>query len=293
MVELLEPKVTIGVCTKNNVSSIKETIDSIVNQEFPRELMELIIVDGCSQDGTLKVIKNKIKNSGIRCRIFLENKGLGFARQIVVNNAQGKYIIWVDGDMVLPKDFVKKQVLFMERNPKVGIAKGKYGIREGKLVAMLEDIDFAVSFRREGEINLPSLGASGCIYRTEAIRRTGGFDRNIPGAGEDTDIEHRIKSAGWLLCVTSAFFYEERRNTWRTLWKEYYWHGIGAFYVFRKNKRIFSNYKIFPLVALLSRLLFIPLAYKLTRKKIVVLLPIHYFFKRMAWFAGFVCAGLK
>lgn len=282
-------KVTVGLCVRNVEATIRQAVDSVLNQDFPRELMELIVVDGCSEDRTLDIIKNKLKNSGMTHRIFCEKKGLGYARQIVVDNAQGKYIIWVDGDMVLSRDFVKKQVLFMERNPKIGIAKGKCGIQKGNnLVATLEDIEFAINFWHEGEANLTSLGTSGCIYRVEAIRQIGGFDPNIKGAGEDTDVENRIKSAGWLLYITSAVFYEKRRDNWKSLWNEYFWLGIGASYVFRKSGKGFNVYKMLPPVALLVEFLRVPLAYKLSRRGIVFLLPFHYVFKRIAWFLGFM-----
>lgn len=282
-------KATIGLCVRNAEATIRQAVDSILNQDFPCELMELIVVDGCSEDRTLYVIKGKLTNSGIRSRIFCEKKGLGHARQIVVDNAQGEYIIWVDGDMLLSRDFVKEQFLFMERNHGVGIAKGKYGIQKGNnLVATLEDIEFALSFRCEGKANLTSLGTSGCIYRAKAIRQIGGFDPNIKGAGEDTDVENRIKSAGWSLYITSAVFYEKRRDTWRSLWNEYFWLGIGAAYVFGKSGKGFNVYKMLPPVAVLAELLRVPLAYKLSRRSIAFLLPFHYVFKRMAWFLGFV-----
>jgi glycosyltransferase involved in cell wall biosynthesis len=282
-------KVTIGLCVRNAEATIRQAIDSILNQDFQHELMELIIVDDYSKDRTLYIVKNRIKNSEIKSRIFCEKKGLGHARQIVVDNAQGDFIIWVDADMILPRDFVKKQVLFMERNPRVGIAKGKYGMQKrNNLVATLEDIEFALTFRCEGETNSQSLGTSGCIYRVEAIRKVGGFDPSIKGAGEDTDVENRIRSAGWSLYITSAVFYEKRRNTWKSLWSEYFWHGIGASYVFRKNRRGINIYKMLPPVAIFAELLRVPLAYRLTRRNAALLLPFHYVFKRIAWFLGFI-----
>jgi len=271
-------KVTLGLCVRNAEATVGQATDSILNQDFPREHMELIVVDGYSEDGTLDVIKSKLRGSGVR-----------YARQIVADSAQGKFIAWVDADMILPKDFVERQVSFMERNPKVGIAKGKYGMRkESNLVAMFEDIEFAISFRREGEANLPSLGTSGCIYRVNAIRQVGGFDSSIKGAGEDQDIENRIKSAGWSLQVTPAIFYERRRDTWRSLWNEYFWHGTGAAYIFKKNRKTINIYKMLPPVALFVELLRVPLAYKLTGSIVVLLLPFHYVFKRIAWFLGFI-----
>jgi len=183
-------------------------VESIVAQDYPHELLEVLVVDGCSSDKTVQIVKEVLSNSDIKGHIFFENKGLGFARQIVVDNAQGKYIVWVDGDMILPKDFVKKQVEFMEKNPKVGIAKGRYNvIKENSLVAFLEDIEFMISTRDEKVITSGSLGTSGCIYRVKAIRQVRGFDQNIKGAGEDTDAEYRVKTAGWKICISSAHFY--------------------------------------------------------------------------------------
>ena len=282
-------KVTIGLCVKNAEATVEQAIDSILNQDFPRDSIELIVVDGSSEDKTLDVIKSKLDSSKIRSKIFRENKGLGYARQIVVDNAQGEYIIWVDADMILPKDFVRKQVSFMEDNPRVAIAKGKYGIlKEQNLVAFLEDIEFAMSFSREGKVNLPSLGTSGCIYRVKAIKQVGGFDPNIKGAGEDQDIESRVKSAGWSLQVGPAVFYERRRNSWKSLWDEYFWHGNGAAHLFKKDRRTLNIFKMLPPIALFTELLRVPIAYKLTGSVAVFLLPFHYVFKRTAWMLGFI-----
>ena len=286
--------VTIGLCVKNAEATIKDAIVSILVQDFPHELMELIVVDGYSADKTLSIIKDSLKNTDIKSKIFYENKGLGQARQIVVDNTEGKYIIWVDGDMVLSREYLRKLVEFMERNPKVGIAKGKYGIqRENSLVAALEDIEFVLSFRYEGEISSKPLATSGCIYRVKAIRQIGGFDENIKGVGEDMDAEYRIRAAGWLLCVTPVIFYERRRETWKSLWDEYFWHGMGGSHLLRKNRQIVNLYKMLPPVALAAELFRVAAAYRLTRRKAVLLLPFHYAFKRIAWCLGFVKSWLE
>ena len=94
--------VTIGVCVKNNAVTIKEAIDSVIDQDF--------------------------KEVDIPTKFFVENKGLGFARQLVVDNARGKYILWLDGDLILSKTYVSQQERFMKENPKVGITAGGIGI---------------------------------------------------------------------------------------------------------------------------------------------------------------------
>jgi len=289
-------KVTIGVCVRNCEDLIGETIESIMNQDFPHMFMKVIFVDDGSEDKTPSIIQSYLPKLDTQVEIFRHKwKGLGATRNVVVNNAEGEYIIWVDGDMRLSKDFVRKQVEFMERNHVVGIGKGKYGMyTQANLVGDLENMEFvATNFRRGGKTNSLPLGTGGSIYRVKAIKQIDGFDQDITGSGEDVDAEYRIRAAGWLLNVTSAVFYEKRRETWKSLWNEYFWHGRGSSYLFEKNRQIVNWYKLWPPVAFVVEFFRVVMAYKLTRRKVALFLPFHYAFKRTAWFLGLVRSLLE
>jgi glycosyltransferase involved in cell wall biosynthesis len=285
-------KVTLGMCVKNSEDTVEKAIQSVLNQDYPREFTELILVDGNSRDQTVEILEKNLKGQQIQVALFCESGGLGLARQIVVNKAAGAYIIWVDSDMILSEDFVTKQVNFMDTHPKAGIGKGKYCLRNHpeneQIVATLEDVEFVLSTLHEGLTDSKSLGASGCIYRIEAIKQVGGFDLNITGAGEDTDAENRIRVAGWELYTTSALFCEIRRQSWQSLWNEYFWLGQGGQQVLKKNSKNIDLYKLIPAIALVSEFLRVPSAYRATHRRTVVLLPIHYIFKRSAWVLGFI-----
>jgi cellulose synthase/poly-beta-1,6-N-acetylglucosamine synthase-like glycosyltransferase len=192
---------------------------------------------------------------------------------------------------------VKLQVKFMDENPKVGIGKGRYGIYETKsLSAFLENVAAVIEFLDSTRIlsNYKPLGTGGSIYRVNAIREIGGFNVNIKGVGEDMDLEFRIKNAGWMLAVTSALFYETRRQTWKDIWDEYFWHGAGGKHVLDYMKKSPSILlKIFPFSAIFVLVKHSISAYKIVYKKGVFLLPFHWLFKRIAWLAGFTFSYLK
>jgi glycosyltransferase involved in cell wall biosynthesis len=289
-------KVTIGVCAKNCGAIIKGAINSISDQDYPHELMEIIFVDDGSSDNTLSVIQGILPRLDIKTKLFHhEWRGLGVTRNVVVKNASGEYIIWVDGDMTLSKDFVRRQVEFMEQDPPVGIGKGKYGLSgQGNLISDLENMEFAIAnLRCRGKAGSTPLGTGGSIYRVEAIRQVGGFDNDITGSGEDMDAEQRISAAGWLLDVTSAVFYERRRKTWNSLWNEYFWHGKGNSYLFEKGKKSFDSKKLLLPLSIKVEVTRMVVAYKLTGRKVALLLPLHYAFKRTAWFLGFMSGLLQ
>jgi glycosyltransferase involved in cell wall biosynthesis len=286
-----KPIVTIGVCVHNCASTIKETIKSILNQDYPHDLMEIVFVDDGSVDDTLLIIKEHASKMNIRVKIFHQKwKGLGPCRNIVVNNAEGKYIIWVDGDMKLSKNYVKSQVEFMETHSAAGIAKGKYGLNNYECcVSFLENIPFFIfSNKNVGKPIDKNPGTGGSIYRVKAIKEIGGFDSQIKGAYEDIDAESRIREKGWLIYVSQPTFYEKHPTKWKFLWKKYFWYGYGAADFYKKKRGKVNFCYMLPPLAFMSGLLYSFDAYRLTRRKIVFLLPIHFCYKMSAWWLGFI-----
>ncbi len=287
-----KPVVSVGMCIRNGEPFAKEALLSVLKQDFPHEQMEIIVVDDGSEDKTLSVVENIAVDSDICFRVFhTEWKGLGYVRNFVVEESSGKYIVWVDCDMILPADHVRKQVEFMERNEKIGIAKARYGIQfQEALVGFLENAaSWALDYRFGGQTTDRPLGTGGCIYRVEAVRQAGGFDEKLTGVGEDQDVEHKVRTAGWLLYLgASAFFYEKRRKSWKLLWKEYFWHGYGGHSLYKKNKNLIPLHKLVPPSGLLAGVWYSMDAYRATSRKLVFLLPFQYFFKRTAWFCGFI-----
>jgi len=289
----MRPTVTIGICVRNCEASLTEAVDSILDQDFPHERMEVIFVDDGSEDATYSIILESIARMDIEARVYHNNwMGLGVARNVVVDNAKGDYIVWVDGDMILPKDHVRKQVEFMKRNPTGGIAKAKcmHAFVEENLVAALENIPFVVddvSAGNEWKTALKLPGTGGSIYRVKAIRQVGGFDDHLKGTGEDQDAAYRVKESGWSIYRTNAVFYEKRSKTWKAIWHRYVWYGYGDYDLFLKNRRIFSLQKMTPIAGLIAGVLYSIAAYRLTHQKVVFLLPFHFAFKMTAWCFGF------
>lgn len=281
---------TIGICVRNCENTIEATIKSILRQDYPHELMEVIFVDDGSEDGTPAIIKKYASKMDMKVKIFHQKwRGLGYSRNVVVNNASGDYIVWVDGDMVLPPDHVGKQVEFMEKNPKVGIAKARYGIiLNENILEVLENIPFVIYDSKNGSLDSKIPGTGGAIYRVKAIRQAGGFDEKLKGTGEDQDAAFRVKSLGWLIKRSPAVFYEKREKTWYGVWKKWVWYGFGDYDLYRKNRNIFSLFKMNPLAGFINGFLQIPYAHKLTPCKFIFILPFYDSLKMAAWCLGFL-----
>lgn len=64
---------TVGICVKNSEDTVAEAMDHVADQDFQHDLMELIIVDGCSHDRTIPIIRETLSKTDIPYKIFSEN----------------------------------------------------------------------------------------------------------------------------------------------------------------------------------------------------------------------------
>ena len=116
MEKVIAPKISVIMPVYNCETYIKEAIDSILNQTFSD--FELIIIDDCSTDSTLSIVKSY---SDQRINVVEKEQNTGYTNSLndAILIAKGKYIARMDGDDIsLPERF-EKQVEFLENNSEI------------------------------------------------------------------------------------------------------------------------------------------------------------------------------
>lgn len=109
------PNVSIITPSYNSSLYIVETINSVCSQTFAD--WEMIIVDDCSTDNSVSVIKSCIeKDPRIKLIQLKENSGAAVARNTAIETAQGRYIAFLDSDDLWLPDKLEKQLAFMQAN---------------------------------------------------------------------------------------------------------------------------------------------------------------------------------
>lgn len=107
--------VSIIIPTYNTEKFIRDTLQSVQNQTYQN--WEMILVDDASTDKTVSVIEEFAKNDD-RIKLFKleKNSGNGFARNIAVEKASGKYIAYLDADDLWFPEKLEKQIEFLKAN---------------------------------------------------------------------------------------------------------------------------------------------------------------------------------
>jgi len=149
------PDVSVVVCTYNHGKWIERCLRSLLNQDFvKRQEYEVIIIDDCSKDYTQKVLKNfKFKNF----RFFKNNKNIGLPKSLnkAIKLSLGKYVVRVDSDDFVRRNFIYLTRLFLNLNREyqaVSVDYFKVNNNEefiSKNSAKKEEIACGVMFRKE------------------------------------------------------------------------------------------------------------------------------------------------
>ena len=102
-------EVTIGIPVYKAVNYVSETLMSALNQNF--ESLEFLILDDCGNDGSMDIVYSIActhhRNKDIHILRQPRNMGIGEARNRIIDEAQGRYLFFLDSDDILPPEAIR------------------------------------------------------------------------------------------------------------------------------------------------------------------------------------------
>ncbi len=149
------PDVSVIVCTYNHAKWIERCLRSLINQDFiKKDEYEVIIIDDCSKDYTQKILKN-FKFDNFRFYKNKKNLGLPVSLNKAIKLSLGKYIVRVDSDDFVRRNFIYLTRLFLNLNREYqAVAVDYYKVNNNeefisKNSAKKNEIACGVMFRKE------------------------------------------------------------------------------------------------------------------------------------------------
>ncbi len=112
---MTEPNITVLMTSYNNESTIKEAVDSVLNQTYKNVL--LLLLDDCSSDNTYEIIK-KIKKNNSNLKIFRNKKNIGLTKSlnILINKVSTEFIARQDADDISLPNRLEEQIDYLLSN---------------------------------------------------------------------------------------------------------------------------------------------------------------------------------
>jgi len=256
------PFISVVIPVYNEEKNIGKCLDSLLNQDYPKDKYEIIIVDGNSEDNTKKIVK---KYSDIK---VLDNpeRNTAVGRNIGIKNSKGNFILNFSGHAFAEKNLLstlsKKLIEADKTITGVGcrfetigdnfISKGIHFILASKLGG------FGTTFNQpEKECFADSIAFT--LYRKEIFDEVGLFDPDF-WIGQDGELNLRIKEKGYKLLYTpETKVYHGKRDTFSSYANQMFKYGVAAYKRIKKHKNFRMIY-LLPSLTIILLLFFLILS---------------------------------
>ncbi len=282
------PRVSIVMPIYNEAIWIQTSLEAVLGQDYPLHLVEVLIADSGSNDGTLELIRGIIaRHPNHRVRL-LENsrRTPGAALNLMIGEAEGDIIVRVDGHAEVAPDYVRRCVALLQKSDdalNVGGCVSASGCDfVGKAIALAIG-----SFWGNGGARYRSQPPSGPIYvdtvqfgawRRETLARLGPFIEQW-AANEDCEFNARILDAGGRIlldpAIRATYF---PRHSLRSLARQYFRYGRLKCGVIARHPRRLRARQVAPPLLVLVLLASLPFAVAEDEiSSFLLLAPITYF----------------
>jgi glycosyltransferase involved in cell wall biosynthesis len=223
------PFVSIIVPAYNSSATIAKTIEACLNQDYPKDRLELIIADDGSDDNTGEIIQQYPVTY-----LHQQNSGPATSRNTGWKSANGEIICFTDSDCIPAVNWISS-LIKQYISDEIGGVGGTYAIANPNflLAGCIHEEIIQRHLRMPHYVNY--LGSFNLSYRRKVLEETGGFKETFRKAsGEDNDLAYRVIKNGYKLVFTIdakvAHFHPHRLFKYL---RQQFWHGFWRMKIYR------------------------------------------------------------
>lgn len=253
-----KPLVSVIILNWNGDKIIRECLSSVLNVNY--NPLEIIVVDNASQDKSIEILQS----FGSRIKTISLDKNSGFAKgmNIGAGKSKGKYVAFLNNDLVVDKEWLGEPIAFLESHPTTGIISSRqmhYSHREHveslfhTIIRGFTIIEYGADDVYEPIKNSYVLSANGAsmICSKKLFEILNGFDETYFAYYEDSDFCLRAFLAGWdCAFIPSAVVYHMKSYSFGKEKLLNYYGERNRFYFIINNYPIWYILKYIPVLVI-------------------------------------------
>jgi len=260
------PYVSVVICIYNGVKFLKDAIDSLLDQNYPKDMYEIILVDDGSTDGSSNICLNILKETENKLPVIIyvqqKNSGLSAARNTGVKNSKGQIIAFIDQDAVATEDWITDITNKFTTSQLPQIIGGQVLLlnKNSKFASLLFDSMFSYYMTDKHSV----IGTNMAFSRV-LLNENNPFHPAFVSRADETYIFQKLNQKVKPEQIPSATVYHETPASLKTWLKTRYENGyfdallviINDKHIYEKNflfLRIFNKifFLVLPIIILLS-----------------------------------------
>lgn len=227
--------VSLCVIAYNEENSLPHLFSNVLEQTYPHEKMEIVLIDSSSTDKTKQVMLRFQQDykEQFRSILVLDNQGkiLPCGWNVALEHFTSDVILRIDAHATIEKNFVQKNMEDIEAGEDV-VGGYRPNVIEGegafpRLLLLAESSMFGssiASYRRNAKKTYTN-SLFHAAYRRSVFAKVGGYNENLART-EDNEMHYRMRQAGYRLCFDPEIIsYQQTRPTLKRMLKQKYANG--------------------------------------------------------------------
>jgi len=237
----IAPMCSIIVLNWNGKEHLAACLESLGKINYPRSRYEVIFVDNGSTDGSVDFVKKKFK--WVRVLALGRNYGFDEGNNRGIRAAKGKYIVIMNNDTSVARDWLKELVRVADSDERIGVCGSKIVDPKGRAggegyLNLLGVPTFLSTSSRPKECFWVSDCSS--LIKREVVRKLGQvYDPEFFAYFEEVDVCWRVRMLGYKVVYvpSSVIYHKESATSVKAGPIRKYWHYRNKIWTFRRNTR--------------------------------------------------------
>ncbi|AMQ57967.1 glycosyltransferase [Algoriphagus sanaruensis] len=206
--KFIDPKVSILIAARNEETQLPRLLESLKTLDYPKELLEILIVDDASQDQTQSILYDWKKESERHQVLTLSEADFGKlhpngkanALAQLVMQATGDFFFFTDADCQVPRDWIKAG-LSAFTDSKTGLVLGITAVHGNRFLDRMQAMDWWNTLglvKISTDLGFPATGlGNNMVVSREAYFQSGGFPNTANSLTEDLELARLIRKIGF------------------------------------------------------------------------------------------------
>ena len=253
-------RIDVVISTLNEERYVERCLEHVLGQDYPRELVSVVLVDGGSTDRTVELAE-RIGAEDPRLLVVADGRRrtLPEALNVGIARGSGELVAKIDAHGYPARDFLRRAVdAFAGGGQEVACVGGRPEqtgeTAWGVAAALARTSRFGTGGSvYAGTSHRQLVDTVQCgVYRRDALERVGGFDDSMV-YGEDDELNWRLRDAGYsILLDDSIRFIYFTRGSLRALFRQYRNYGRAKVRVLARHPRFLRPWHLAPAAFVLA-----------------------------------------
>jgi cellulose synthase/poly-beta-1,6-N-acetylglucosamine synthase-like glycosyltransferase len=225
------PKVSIVVATLNSEQTIGDCLKSIFELNYPKDLLEVILIDGLSRDATVRIAEK------YPVKIFTVPLNAPAAYNYAIKIIHSEVLGLIDADAKVEKEWLNKLVVHLDDPRVAGVSGDIETWNTENAWARSIGYDMKNRYARLGKY-ASRIATMNLLLKKSVVEELGGFDEGLP-AQYDTDFGFRLTRMGYkIVFEPNAKCYHFNRSTLRAYFRQQLQYGKNTTKLYFKHFRL-------------------------------------------------------